>query len=67
MTPADLEAWRIAMAGQLGRKPTRKAVSLALDISTTTYRKYERGKTAIPLATQLACAALIRGIKPWPE
>ena len=66
MTPADLEAWRIAMAGQLGRKPTKKAVCTALDISETQWRKYESG-TAIPRKIALACAALIRGIKPWPE
>ena len=67
MTPADLEAWRIAMAGQIGRKPTKKAVCDALDLSETQWRKYERGDMPIPRKIALACAALIRGIKPWPE
>lgn len=67
MTPADLVAWRIAMAGQLARKPTRRAICEALDISETQWRKYERGEMPIPRKIALACAALIRGIKPWPE
>ena len=69
MTPADLEAWRVAMASQIDGKPTQDAVcdKDILDISTTTYRSYKRGKHPIPRTVALACAALIRGIKPWPE
>lgn len=67
MTPADLEAWRAAMAGPLGRKPTRAACSKALGISKNTWRRYETGQAPVPRVVALACAALIRGIKPWPE
>ena len=67
MTTAELEAWRVAMAGQLGRKPTRRAVCEALGISQGQWAKYERGELPIPRKVALACAALVRGIKPWPE
>lgn len=61
MTRADFSRWRELM----GLNRTRAAD--ALGISRNMPAKYEAGTSVIPRNVALACAALIRGLKPWPE
>jgi transcriptional regulator with XRE-family HTH domain len=60
MTPQDFTRWRELM----GLNRTQAAE--ALGISRNMPAKYETGAAAIPKPVALACAALIRGISPWP-
>lgn len=61
MTPADFARWRELM----GLNRTQAAG--ALGISRNMPAKYEAGTAPIPITVALACAALIRGIAPWPN
>lgn len=61
MSPADFAAWRKLMS--LNR--TRAAA--ALGISRNMPARYEAGTASIPLTVALACAALARGLRPWPD
>ena len=65
MTPQDFQAWRKA------RGESRAASAAALGISQATIKLYEAGRrfddgrpVEIPLAVQLACAALTHGLSP---
>jgi len=60
MTPADLTAWRNTL-GISNAEACRR-----LGIAPNTWTAYEQGRSAIPRYIALACAALIRGVKPWP-
>ena len=60
MTPADFTTWRERMG--LNRTQAAEALGLSRNMPA----KYEAG-APIPLYIALACAALIRGVKPWPE
>lgn len=53
--------WRHAM------KLNRTQAAKALGIGRNMPQKFEEGDAIIPLSIALACAALIRGIKPWPQ
>jgi len=46
---------------------SRAEVCRRLGISLNTGTKYAHGRVAIPRYIALACAALIRGIEPWPD
>lgn len=66
MKPADLSAWREKM-----RLTQEEAASL-LGYSRTHYVKMESGHSEGKKAFEspqlaLACAAIYRGIEPWPE
>lgn len=61
MTPADFARWRELM----GFNRTKAAE--ALGISRNMPAKFEAGTAPISLTIALACAALVRGVKPWPE
>lgn len=61
MTPAEFADWRRRMG------LNRSKAAEALGISRNMPAKYEAGERPIPLTIALACAALIRGIAPWPE
>jgi len=61
MTPADFANWRKLM----GLNRTQAAE--ALDVSRNMPAKYEAGTSRIPRHIALACAALLRGIAPWPS
>lgn len=61
MTPADFARWRDLM----GLNRTQAAE--ALGVSRNMPAKYEAGTAPIPLTVALACAALIRGLPPWPH
>jgi DNA-binding XRE family transcriptional regulator len=60
MTPADFTRWRSLMGFN------RTQAAEALGLSRNMPAKYEVG-APIPLYIALACAALVRGIAPWPE
>lgn len=60
MTAADFNAWRTTMG------LNRVEAAQALGLSRNMPQRFEDGKSEIPLYVALACAALIRGIKPWP-
>lgn len=60
MTAADFITWR----GKMSISKTRAAELLG--VSRNMPAKYESGEAEVPLTVALACAALIRGIKPWP-
>jgi len=45
----------------------RVKAAKALGISRNMPQRYEDGLSPIPLTVALACAALIRELKPWPE
>lgn len=61
MKPEDFTAWRQRM----GFRKVQAAAALGL--SRNMPQRYEEGDAEIPLYIALACAALIRGIAPWPE
>jgi predicted transcriptional regulator len=61
VTAAEFADWRKRMGFN------RKAAAEALGLSRNTVQKYEEGVTAVPLHIALACAALVRGIAPWPH
>ena len=60
MTAADFRQWRALM----GLNRTKAAE--ALEIGRNQPRKYEEGIADIPAHIAFACAAMARGIKPWP-
>jgi transcriptional regulator with XRE-family HTH domain len=60
MTAADFLAWRTS----LGLNRTRAAE--ALGMGRNQVQRYEEGQP-IPLYIALACAAIARGLSPWPE
>lgn len=60
MTPADFARWRELMGFN------RTSAAEALGLSRNMPAKYEAGTATVPLYVALACAALIRGIAPWP-
>lgn len=60
MTPTDYRSWK-ATLGYSGVDACR-----ALGISPNTDTKYSRDGSTIPLYIALACAAVMRRIKPWP-
>lgn len=61
MTADDFARWRKMMG--LSKKDSAEA----LGISRNQPAKYESGEAEVPRHIALACAALIRGLKPWPE
>jgi len=61
MVPADFARWRKLMGFN------RTQAAEALGVSRNMPAKYEAGTVPIPLTVALACAALIRGVKPWPQ
>lgn len=61
MTPADFTAWRSRMGY------SRVKAAVALGLSRNMPQRYEDGQSPIPLYVALACAALVRGIAPWPH
>lgn len=61
MTPADFALWRELMGF------SRTAAAEALGLSRNMPAKYEAGTASVPLYVALACAALVRGIAPWPS
>ena len=61
MTGQELEQWRERMGW------SKTVAAKRLGLSRQGYYNYVQGKTEIPTAIDLACAALIRGIGPWPE
>ena len=60
MTAADFRA----VADQLGL--SMRALAIALGLSENTARAYASGRSSIPRYVALACAALVRGLAPWP-
>lgn len=61
MTPADLMQWRATLG------ISRAEGCRRLGIAPNTWTAYEQGRVPIPRYIALACAAVIRGIAPWPE
>lgn len=61
MTPADLEHWRNTLG------VSRAEACRRLGIAPNTWTAYQAGRAPIPVYIALACAALIRGIAPWPK
>ena len=61
MTPDDLEATRLR-AGM-----NKAEFCRAIGIARNSYQKYATGGREIPLTVALAVAAVMRGLKPWPE
>ncbi|WP_188825070.1 XRE family transcriptional regulator [Brucella endophytica] len=61
MKPEDFTAWRERMGFN------RVQAAEALGLSRNMPQRYEDGAAEIPLYIALACAALIRGIAPWPK
>ena len=61
MTPADFRQWKAALG------LTVRGVSACLGLAPNSVTKYSRDGTEIPLYVALACAAVARGVKPWPE
>lgn len=59
MTPADLRAWRAAMAY------TQQQAAQALGVSLRTIKAWEAGFADPPAFLALACAALAAGLGPW--
>lgn len=60
MSPADFTRWRELM----GLNRTQAAE--ALGVSRNMPAKYESGERDVPRYVALACAALARGLNPWP-
>lgn len=61
MTADDFAVWRKRMG--LSKLKAAEALGLSRNMPA----KYESGEREVPLYVALACAALLRGIKPWPE
>jgi transcriptional regulator with XRE-family HTH domain len=61
MTPADFRHWKAALG------LTVRGVASSLGIAPNTVTKYTRDGAVIPRYVALACAAVARGIQPWPE
>lgn len=61
MKPEEFTAWRERM----GLNKIQAAAALGL--SRNMPQRYEDGEAEIPLYVALACAALVRGIAPWPN
>lgn len=60
MTPAEFTRWRSLMG--LNRSQAAEALGLSRNMPG----KYEAGTVPVPRYVALACAALVRGIQPWP-
>jgi transcriptional regulator with XRE-family HTH domain len=60
MSPADFARWRELMG------INRTQAAEVLGISRNMPAKYEAGTSEISQTVALACAALLRGIAPWP-
>lgn len=60
MTPAEFIVWRQRM----GLNRTQAAE--ALGVSKNMPKKFEDGTAPISRLVALGCAALIRGMPPWP-
>lgn len=61
MTPADLAHWRDTIG------ISRAEACRRLGIAPNTWTAYEKGRVPVPRLVALACAALIRGLEPWPK
>lgn len=61
MTPTDLTNWRNTLG------ISRAEACRRLGISPNYWTKLQEGRVPIPRYIALACAALVRGIAPWPE
>ena len=59
MTPTDLRAWQAHMG------LTYKTAAAALGMSRAGYAKMVLGQSQIDHRTDLACAALVKGLQPW--
>jgi hypothetical protein len=60
MTPAEYRQWKSAL-GISGADAVR-----LIGISPNSDTKYSRDGSEIPPYIALACAAVARGLKPWP-
>lgn len=61
MTPAEYRQWKEAL------KLSSIDASRRLGIARNTEAKYSEDGAKIPPYIALACAALARGIQPWPQ
>jgi hypothetical protein len=61
MTADEFANWRKLMS--LNRTNAAKALGISRNMPS----KYEGGSVPVPLTVALACAALIRGMQPWPN
>lgn len=61
MTPDQLESAR-ALVGM-----NKAQFCRAIGIVRNSYQAYARGRREVPLTVALAVAAVMRGLKPWPE
>ena len=61
MTPAEFRTWRELIG------LNRVQAAEALELGRNQPQRYEAGIAPIPRHVALACAALARGIGPWPE
>lgn len=62
---SDFIVWRGMMGARHradGRKLTQKEASELLDLSTTTWNRYERGLATAPRHIRLAMSALLNGL-----
>lgn len=61
MSPAEFRQWMSAL--DLSGADVVRMTGLA----PNTVTKYQRDGVEIPAYVALACAAVARGIKPWPQ
>lgn len=61
MKAKDFTEWREKMGFN------RIQAASALGTGRNMPQRYEEGTAEIPIYIALACAALIRGIHPWPD
>jgi predicted transcriptional regulator len=61
MTAEEFAAWRKLM------KVSKTKAAEMIGVSRNMPAKYEAGTVEVPLVVALACAALARGIAPWPR
>jgi hypothetical protein len=61
LTPTDFRQWKAALG------LTVRGVAACLGMAPNTVTKYSRDGQTIPRYVALACAAVARGVKPWPD
>ena len=67
MTPAELRQWIDTQTNEKGRRISDAEAARRLGCSPNGLRAWLEGKRPVPLTIALACAALARGIAPWPQ
>lgn len=60
VTAQEFAAWRKLM------KVSKTKAAEMIGVSRNMPARYEEGTAEVPLTVALACAALARGLKPWP-